>query len=164
MPMAEPVYPERQLHSRDPLHPSQPRMTEPERELPERATPSHLGRIPAPAESPRLNSAAETVGSALGTAVSSVRHLPDTLQDAKARFTVIRGRKKQDAKEVAQEAIGRMRETGAEMKDEARASLDQARTRAERLAHEYPLHVIAGAAGLGLLLGIGLRVWRDHAS
>jgi len=168
MPMADPVDPNRQ-----------PLITDPERELPEHATPSHLGRIPGPATNPRLNGAAESVGSALGTAVSSVRHLPSTLQDAKARFTVIRGRKQRDVQEAAgqtvnrireasvkvkDEAIGRIREASATVKDQAREGLEQARTRADNLAYDYPLEFIAGAATFGMLLGMGLRIWRDHAS
>lgn len=177
MPMADPVYPN---HS-------------PERELPEHATPSAIGHIPGTPANPRLNSAAESVGSALGTAVSSVRGIPNKLQDAKARFTVIRGRQAQDVQDAAEQTVNRIRDAGAELTeqarerladvksqaqqrlgevrdaaiqrvDDARQSLLQARDRADHLAHEYPLHVIAGAAAFGMLLGFGLRIWRDHAS
>ncbi len=171
MPMADPVYPNRDVGA-----------TNPERELPEHATPSQIGHVPVMPVNPRLNSAAESVGSALGTAVSNVRNLPNTLQDAKARFTVIRGRRKQDIQQTAEETVNRIREAGAEIKEQAREQLgeakerladvkdqalrraDEARARADRLAHEYPLHVIAGAAAVGMLLGIGLRIWRDYAS
>ena len=159
----------------DPLHPA-------ERELPEHATPSRIGHIPVTPANPRLNSAAESVGTALGTAVSNVRNLPNTLQEAKARFTVIRGRRKQDVQEAAEGAVNRIREAGtevkdrirdagSEIKDQARERLDdakeriqQARVHADHVAHEYPLHVMAGAAAVGMLLGIGLRIWRDYAS
>lgn len=144
----------------DPLHPI---VTDPERELPEHATPSRLGHIPV-TPNPRLHSAAESVGTALGTAVTRARHLPDRLQDAKARFTVIRGRKQRDLKESADEAVDRIRDASVEVKAQARETVAQARTRAEHLAHEYPLDFIAGAAAFGVLLGIGLRIWRDHAS
>jgi len=153
MPIPDPVYPNRQ-----------PLITAPERELPEHATPSSLGRIPGTSPNPRLNSAAESVGNALGTAVSGVRHLPSTLQVAKARFTVIRGRKQRDVQEVADQALDRLREASAEVKEQARDGLEQARSRAEQLAHEYPIEFIAGAAAFGMLLGMGLRIWRDHAS
>jgi len=65
---------------------------------------------------------------------------------------------------VKDEAIGRIREASATVKDQAREGLEQARTRADNLAHDYPLEFIAGAAGFGMLLGMGLRIWRDHAS
>jgi ElaB/YqjD/DUF883 family membrane-anchored ribosome-binding protein len=133
--------------------------------LPERATPSHLGRIPGTHKvNPRLSSAAEGVGNALGSAVSRVRHLPGTLQEAKARFTVIRGGKQQDVRQAAGKAVHRIREATLDVKDQARERFAQARTRTKRLAHDYPLHVIAGAAIFGMLIGIGLRIWRDHAS
>lgn len=166
----------------DPLQP-------PGRGLPEHATPSQIGHIPATPASPRLNSAAETVGSALGAAVSSVRNIPSTLHEAKSRFTVIRGRKQQDVEDAAEGTMNRIREAGADIKERAREGLDEARerlagvkdqalkrvddarerlqqtgARADHLAHEYPLHVIAGAAAFGMLLGIGLRIWRDYAS
>lgn len=166
MPMADPVYPNRQAYS-DPLQPTV--VSDPDRALPERATPSQLGHIPVERSSnPRLNSAAETVGTALGTAVTQVRRVPDRLQDglqeAKQRFEVIRGRKGQDAKEALNDAVEKAREAGEEFKDTAQEKLTEARTRAERLAHDYPLHVIGAAATFGFLLGIVLRLWRDHAS
>lgn len=150
------------------MDPLQPSSVGPERELPEHATPSRLGHFPVAPQNPRLNSAAETVGSALGTAVTRVKHLPDRLQDAKSRFIVISGRKgrdvKQEVTEAADEAINRIRDVSSEVGDQAREGLRQARTRAERLVHEFPLEFIASAAGFGVLLGIVLRIWRDHAS
>ena len=163
MPMADPVYPDREARAVDPLHPPLAG-----KELPEHATPSQIGHIPATPANPRLNSAAESVGTALGTAVNRVRQLPDRLQDAKSRFTVIRGRKgrdvKEEAKEAAENAVNRIREVSADVQDQARDTVAQARTRADYLAHERPLDFIAGAAAFGMILGIGLRIWRDHAS
>ncbi len=100
----------------------------------------------------RASEAAEKVGNLVGAAVDQVRHLPDRLQEMKRRFTVISGRAQKDAKAKA-----------GELKDEARLKVEEARTRAERLAHDYPLQLIAGAAATGLVVGILLRVWRDHA-
>src|SRR3954463_5071722 len=145
MSMADPVYPNRQMRSRDPLHPLEPRL-DPERELPEHATPSSLGRFPVGPErvNPRLNNAAENMGVALGTAVLRLRAVPNRLQDAKRRFTVIRGRKQQDAREVADEAIERIRDASAEMKTKARLTFRDARFRGNEYAHRYPLEAIAG--------------------
>ena len=181
MPMAERIHPTDEHPSGTP-----PNLRSHNKELPEHATPSAIGHIPGASVNPRLNSAAETVGSALGTAVSSVRGIPNKLQDAKARFTVIKGNKAQDVQQAAEETVNRIREAGAEftgqarerladvtdqarerlsdLKSDARQRLQQARSRADHLAHEYPLHVMAGAAAVGMLVGIGLRVWRDHAS
>lgn len=167
MPMADPVYPNRQAQT-DPLQPTV--LSDPDRALPERATASRLGHIPTEERSsnPRLNSAAETVGTALGSAVSQVRRVPDRLQgglqEAKQRFQVIRGRKGQDAKEALNDAADKARQAGEELKETAQEKLSEARTRAQHLAHNYPLHTIAGAAAFGVLIGIVLRLWRDHAS
>ena len=165
MSMAERIDPNRQMRSRNPLRPSEPRL-DPQRELPEHATPSSLGRLPVGIErvSPRLNQTAESMGSALGAAVSRLRQVPNRLQDAKRRFTVIRGRKQQDARAAADEAIERIREAGVEVKDKARLTVRDARFRANQYAHHYPLQAIAAAAAFGLLMGVGLRLWRDHAS
>ena len=167
MSMADPVYPNRQAQA-DPLQPTV--VSDPDRALPEHATPSRLGHIPLEEHSsnPRLNSAAETVGSALGSAVTQVRRVPDRLQgglqEAKQRFQVIRGRKGQDVKAGVSDAVEKAREAGEGLKETAQEKLSEARTRAERLSHEYPLQTIGVAAGFGFLLGIVLRVWRDHAS
>jgi vacuolar-type H+-ATPase subunit H len=165
MPMADPVYPNRA--QTDPLQPTV--LSDPDRALPERATPSQLGHIPEPTRpsNPRLNSAAETVGTALGSAVVQIRRAPDRvqggLQEAKQRFRVIRGRKGQEAKESLNDAVEKARQTGEDLKDTAQEKLTEARTRAQHLAHNYPLQTIATAAGIGFLLGIVLRLWRDHA-
>ncbi len=180
----------------DPLHPPQTAHLDPERELPERATPSSLGHIPHDTldvepnrSNPRLNSAAESVGRALGTAVSGVRSVPDKMQEAKQRFIVIRGRKGEvtesakerleniaeearragedfaaKARERGEEVLERAREAGENLKEQAQVRLLQARTRVKQLSHDYPLHFVAGAAVFGALLGVVLRVWRDHAS
>jgi ElaB/YqjD/DUF883 family membrane-anchored ribosome-binding protein len=186
--MADPVYPNRQARISDPMHPTQPLITDPERELPENATPSSLGHIPTEPEhsNPRLNSAAESIGSALGTAVTGVRHLPNRVEDAKRRFTLIRGRKGQDVKEKMNNAVERAKESSEELLDKARVSggelldkarvtgedlkqqaqvrLEQAQNRAQFYGREYPLQVIGTAAAFGMLMGIVLRIWRDHAS
>ncbi len=142
MSSAEPVYPNDE--SRFPAYP------ESERLLPEHGT---YGEARPNA---RLNSTAETIGNAVGSAMERVRQLPERLQEMKQRFTVIRGRMQEDARSKANEAM-----TG--LKDKAQDTVYQARTRADRLAREQPFAVIGAMAGLGLVLGIVLRVWRDHA-
>jgi ElaB/YqjD/DUF883 family membrane-anchored ribosome-binding protein len=77
------------------------------------------------------------------------------------------------ARDLKDEAIDR----AAEMKDQAMATggrwMESARDRASDLGRDirgysrvavrdYPIHVIVGAAAIGLLLGIGLRVWREN--
>jgi len=135
--MEDPVYPNRANSMSDPLHPSQPLITDPERALPEYATPSELGHIPVErGVNPRLNSAAESVGSALGTAVVQVRRVPDRLQEAKKRFTVITGRKGQDAKYAASEATDKAKVMLSDAADKAKVAVNDATDRARVVAND----------------------------
>jgi len=115
-----------------------------------------LAIVPRPEERPALNQAAESIGGAVGKAVQTVQHLPQRVQEMKERFTVIRGRAQADTAAKASQVA-------EDLKDQARQRLELARTRAQRLAHRYPLQTILAMAGAGLLLGIVLRIWRDHA-
>ncbi len=115
-----------------------------------------------PARSERLTDAAESVGTVVGSAVHTVRHLPDRLQEMKERFTVIRGRTKARASDTAAD----LKETAEQKLQDARnlasRRLHDARERASEIANEYPLHVIAGAAAFAFVFGIILRIWRAH--
>ncbi len=120
------------------------RVDDPNRELPSAATARN---------NPRLNDTAEVIGNAVGVAVESVRRLPERLQEMKERFTVIRGRVQEDAAAAAEE-----------WKEVAREKAEQARNRAAQLAHDYPLHLIAGVAGVAFLGGVALRIWRSRSA
>lgn len=111
-----------------------------------------LAPLAGPEARSSLQEAAESIGNAVGKAVETVQRFPERLQIMKARFTVIRGRAQRDV------AV----KTG-ELKQEAAQKVSEARNRADHLVHQYPLQTIAAMAGVGLLLGIMLRIWRDHA-
>jgi hypothetical protein len=104
-----------------------------------------------------VENAAESIGAAVGQAVNAVRGLPERLraqlrlEEMKQRFTVIKGRAQEDALDKA-----------GEFKEKAGEKLADARIRASRLARQYPFGVVLGAAGIGVILGIVLRIWRDH--
>ena len=160
------------------LPPDMPAL-EPERELPAATTRSN----------PRLNEAAEAIGSALGSATRQV-------QNARDRFTVIPGgsaqateqvkRTAQDKMLAVQEKVEEIKERAGSMVGEARtratAALEDARFKASRIAqdvkdsaverarlvrlratrfsNERPLAVIGAIGGAAFLLGIFLRVGR----
>jgi ElaB/YqjD/DUF883 family membrane-anchored ribosome-binding protein len=91
---------------------------EPERELPAATTRSN----------PRLNEAAEAIGSALGNATRQA-------QNARNRFSVIRGGAEGPAaseqlKQAAREKISAAQEKVEELRDQAGAVVEQARNRA----------------------------------
>jgi ElaB/YqjD/DUF883 family membrane-anchored ribosome-binding protein len=148
MPMADRVYPNNE--TRFPAYPEPgagPPLDEPR---------YHPNFAPAARAQTRsnlaLNNAAERVGNMVSSAVERVKELPDRLQYMKERFTVIRGRAQEDLATRA-----------GDVADDLRLRARSSATRAERLARENPLGFIAGAAGLGFVLGFALRIWRDHA-
>ncbi len=98
----------------------------------------------------RKREAAESVGTAVGKAVVKVRELPRRVADMKQRFIVISGQRREDAVSSA-----------GELRDNARQKVQQARSRAEYLAHEYPLQFILAAGAAAFVLGFALRIWRS---
>lgn len=112
-----------------------------DRQLPEQATTTNSGA---------LHDTAESVGAAMGKAVGKVRELPRRMAEMRERFTVIRGRAREDA---ASRAV--------EMKETAKLRVSQAQTRAEYYAHEYPIQFILGVGATAFVLGFILRIWRS---
>ncbi len=117
---------------------------------------SEPGELPKALPQSKIHAAAERVGDTLGGAVGKVKELPARLQEMKDRFTVIRGRAQRDLSNRAEEIAD-------DLKQQAQLTVTRARTRAERIRREKPVAVILGAAAFGLVLGIALRIWRDHA-
>jgi ElaB/YqjD/DUF883 family membrane-anchored ribosome-binding protein len=97
-----------------------------------------------------LNAAAERLGRVIGIVVERTREATSKARELRQRLT-------------------RSRRTGLETatsdwKDSARRSAYQARNRADQIAHQYPIQVIAGAAGAAFIVGFALRIWRaNHA-
>lgn len=143
------------------LHPERPDLNRPE--LP-----------PARARSEaRGTRAAGAVGSAIGSAVSAVRHAPERLQDAGRRFGVIRGRRRERAagtarewRDAASERIENIRHVAGERAGEWRRTAEHrlvdVRERASRAVNDYPIQTILAAGAAGLVLGAVLRAWRSH--
>jgi ElaB/YqjD/DUF883 family membrane-anchored ribosome-binding protein len=102
------------------------------------------------AEGAKLQDAAESVGAAVGKAISTARDVPRRLSVMKERFTVIRGRVQEDTTTAA-----------VEMRENARQKIVRARSRTEIYAHEYPLKFIARVGIAGFVLGMMLRAWRS---
>jgi len=120
---------------------------------PERELPLHSVNVPRPdaaAENPRLRDTAESVGTAVGKAVHKVRDLPRRVSEMRERLVVIRGRTREDATSTA-----------AELKENARQKMYEARNRAQYYAREYPLEFLAAVAGVGFVFGFALRIWRS---
>ena len=118
----------------------------PERQLPETASNVHpIGEWPTP-PSRGYDRAARSVGNAIGTVVARAKQIPETVQELRSKFTLIRGRA----------AEGTMDRT-AELSDTAARLARNARSQAKQVAHDYPLQVVLGTAVLGFVIGFMLR-------
>lgn len=132
-----------------------------------------------------LQSAAERVGGAVGSAVGSMRRgrlrvvsgrgtsagvgLGDTAQNARERISDIAdtaGEKFSDWKETAQDKVDMMRHrAGRTMSSLARTTRHRvydARIRARHLSSEYPVQTILGFGALAFIVGFTLRIWRSN--
>jgi ElaB/YqjD/DUF883 family membrane-anchored ribosome-binding protein len=98
-----------------------------------------------------VSEAAQKFGTVMGKAAGRARELPRRLQELRQRFVVVSGRTREDAASAA-----------AEWKETAKHKAYETRTRAEHLAHEYPVQSILGAAAFAFVLGFALRIWRSN--
>src|SRR4051812_32486117 len=143
------------------------------------------------AENPRLNQTAEQIGETLGRVTAMARmargrvreRVEDIRGDASGAGATVQEKfeamgeqarqRIEDWREVTNERIHDLRSRANDMRSRAERELaegrerairrvNEARYQAQRYAHEKPLHVIGGALAAGIILGIGLRVWRDH--
>jgi ElaB/YqjD/DUF883 family membrane-anchored ribosome-binding protein len=64
-----------------------------------------------------------------------------------------------DLKEDAMAAGSRWAEVA---RDNTRRAINRSREVSRTAVNDYPLHVIAGAAVVGILIGMGLRAWREN--
>jgi hypothetical protein len=99
---------------------------------------------------PKLRDTAETVGATVGRAVCKVREFPQRMSEMKQRFTVIRGRTREDAASAA-----------GELKETARQKVHEARSLARYHARENPIQFILAVGAVSFVLGFSLRIWRS---
>jgi ElaB/YqjD/DUF883 family membrane-anchored ribosome-binding protein len=126
---------------------------------------------------PRLNRAAEAFGGTVGNVVNRVRDLSDRSEQTARGWKESTKDKVAEMKQDATQALDAVQQSASvgfqqakEQVTEGVASahlnatdkVHRARERARYLVHEYPLHVIAASAALGLLTGILLRIWRSN--
>ncbi|PYX85105.1 MAG: hypothetical protein DMG68_18710 [Acidobacteria bacterium] len=124
-----------------------------------------------------LHAAAQAVGVALGRAVNRARDLSRRTEEVADRGRRLTEEKVATAKErvaeVAEEAgrttsgtIADARTRVADTLDEAKQTaarrMEETWARAQHVADEFPLQVIAGTAGAAFLAGVMLRIWRSN--
>jgi ElaB/YqjD/DUF883 family membrane-anchored ribosome-binding protein len=137
------------------------------KQLPANSTPS----------GPALVQRAQQIGAALGRAVSNLRNAKERLQElgsetneaAATHLSDLVETAKVKAHELGQAAATRASEVGAavaekagQLGEQAKAGYFRARRRANQVSRDYPLHVVVAAGAVGLLVGIGMRIWRAN--
>src|ERR1700724_362607 len=139
---------------------------QPERLLPERATGDSA-----------LVQRAQQIGSVIGRTVSVFRQARERLHDLSSEaagaaatcMSELADAAKAKAQEWGQAAATRVSEVGESVADKAgelgertKSGYYRVRRRARQVSREHPLEVIVAAGAVGILLGIGIRVWRAN--
>ncbi|HEV3038542.1 MAG TPA: hypothetical protein VHA33_12270 [Candidatus Angelobacter sp.] len=135
--------------------------------------PSNQPRVAGPV----LVQRAQQIGAALGRSVRNVREAQARLREISnqtaesfvARTNDLVRTLKAKSQEVSQEVSTRAAELSDAMiqksqrlTEKTKEGYSQARLRANQLTRDYPVHTIAIAGAMGLVLGIGIRVWRAN--
>jgi Sec-independent protein translocase protein TatA len=113
---------------------------------------ARVTELPSGEGDSNIESAARNIGSALGRAVNRVRETRDEVRNRVDEATY-------RLRSQAQEASRNYSELAQEKIDTARSS---AQSFARRATTDYPVHVILAAAVAGVLIGAGLRIWREN--
>jgi ElaB/YqjD/DUF883 family membrane-anchored ribosome-binding protein len=101
--------------------------------------------------SPRLNEAAERLGYLVGRIEVELRQMPRRATELRDRLNRARAQAGENASTAA-----------SEWKLSAQQNAEQARSRAQFLANQYPIETIAGTAGAAFVAGFVLRIWRSN--
>ncbi len=135
---------------------------------------------------PRLNFAAEKVGSALGSTVGNVRSRLRIVGGRSAKMaslgtSEISEQASQRASEIADfasEKFSSLKESAASRASEwkeiagervakwqtfANSQVNLTRRRASYYSHEYPVQTMLSLAGFAFVMGCGLRIWRANS-
>ena len=120
---------------------------------------------------------AEQIGTALGSAVSNLRQARLRLQElrdqtaeaAVTRINELAGTTKAKIQKFGQTAATRASELSdavaqkaAHLGDTTKVQYFRARRRANQAVRDYPIHTVVAAGAVGILLGIGIRLWRAN--
>jgi hypothetical protein len=123
-------------------------------------------QLPEDPTGARLTETAETIGTAVGKAVNTVRDLPGRLEDMKDdmkhRLQVVRRQGGPSAGDKLKDKADELKDKAGELKQQASDKLGEARQRASRMANESPLTVVLAAGIVAFAVGVILRVWRSN--
>jgi hypothetical protein len=128
-------------------------------------------------ESPALVERAQQIGSALGATVKNLRNarnrlrklVNETTQTTAARVNDLAETVKAKADDVGQTAATRVSELGevvaekaGQLGEKTKLQYFRARLRANQISRDYPIHTLVAAGVVGVLIGIGIRMWRAN--
>ena len=123
-------------------------------------------QLPEDPTGARLTETAETIGTAVGKAVNTVRDLPNRLEemkdDMKQRLQVVRRQGGPSAGDKIKDKADELKDKAEEWKERAGDKLGEARQRASRMASESPLTAILAAGLAAFAVGVILRLWRSN--
>jgi hypothetical protein len=110
-----------------------------------------------------LDAVAREIGGTLGRAAVKVMDTKDQIIDRVDHATYDL---RCQVAETTNKYVDLAKEKTAQYVDVTKATIEDARERTRHLTttatRDYPIHVILGAAALGLLAGAGLRAWREN--
>ncbi len=132
-------------------------MAQPLTKTPEPFTNQEPITHPAASDGPKLISGS--------TRARAEEDTPEWKQTAEEKLQEVKQRASQAEESISaayDQVKNRTAETYQDVKRKSVDAVEKARFRARYLTHEYPLQVIAGAAGIAFLLGVGLRIWRSN--
>ena len=98
-----------------------------------------------------LNRMARAIGSTAGMAVTRARHLPSRIEELKEEVAAGARRSRAESSDKTGEITNRAERNAREMGQQLR-----------RYSRQNPFTTLGVAGIAGLVLGFGLRLWRDH--
>jgi len=163
--MAKPLHHSSDIPRFD-TYPAGPELAgEPERLLTDRTESSSTDRTDS-----SLNEYGAQLGSAAGLAVVALRRAQERVAglatEKKATISDIASARLRRAREVAnvrgREWSQTLMENAVEWRRQAKNATYKARLRVREIENNNPLHVVAAAGVVGLVIGAGLRIWRAN--
>lgn len=114
-----------------------------------------IGAEKADEANARINVLADTARTKAQEAASRIGEMADA---ARARSQELMEEAAARAQESKQAALNR----ASELRERAKINYYRARLRANQIARDYPVQVVLAAGAVGMLVGIGLRIWRAN--
>jgi ElaB/YqjD/DUF883 family membrane-anchored ribosome-binding protein len=119
-------------------------------------------RGPRLVDSTKPSSASTEVGRRTGEKVSEWKQvIEEKVADLSERSAQTMDEVRQSASEAYEQAKAKASSTLEQARTASAEVAKQARVRARDVIENYPLHVLAGVAGVALIAGVLLRIWRS---